>query len=314
MFLQLASAFTMEQAGPIPELVFEEKRPEPYLTDFTRLGPQIFFYEPKGSSSSDSEATMPPDLVILCSWMGAHPRYIAKYTKPYQSMFPRSPILLLKQDGPDLFWRPTFFQRHAINPALSVIRQVVQAKIPDRPRILLHIFSNGGSYSALFLADAYRDSSPNEDEILPVSALILDSTPSLPSSKSAHAAISESLPKSGPMRTVGSAAVWAFIGMAKTYETVSRSENITLWLRRKLNEPESAFTQNGLKRLYIYSQSDALIPAGDVERHAREAMDVIGEQRVQLEDFVSSRHVGHVMLDGQRYWKLVENLWKEMTS
>ncbi|KAJ9635006.1 uncharacterized protein PV06_08633 [Exophiala oligosperma] len=304
----------MELAGPIPELQLGDQSPDPYLFDFTRLGPQIFFHEPKGSSPSNSEAGTPPDLIILCSWMGAHPRYIAKYTKPYQSMFPHSPILLLKQDGPDLFWKPTFLQRRAIKPALSVIRRVVQSKLPDKPRILLHIFSNGGSYSALFLADAYRTASTNKDEPLPISALILDSTPSLPSSKSAHAAISESLPKSGPMRTVGSAATWAFIGLAKTYETVSGSENITLWLRRKLNEPGSAFTQNGLKRLYIYSQSDALIPAADVESHARESMDIIGRERVQLEDFVSSRHVGHVMLDGQRYWELVENLWKEMTS
>ncbi|KIW21507.1 hypothetical protein PV08_02087 [Exophiala spinifera] len=304
----------MELSGPIPELQTGEQHPDPYLADFTRLGPQIFFYEPRGSIPSDADDVTTPDLIILCSWMGALPRYIAKYTKPYQSIFPRSPILLLKQDGADLFWKPRYFQGHAIQPALSVIRQVVQEKLPGKPRILLHIFSNGGSYSALFLADAYRNSSPNKDETLPISALILDSTPSLPSSKSGHAAISELLPKSEPMRTVSSAAIWAFIGIAQTYETLSRSENITIWLRRKLNEPGSAFTQDGLKRLYIYSQADALIPAGDVESHAKEAVDIIGEERVQLEDFETSRHVGHAMLNGQRYWKLVEDLWKEMTS
>ncbi|KAK5200347.1 hypothetical protein LTR92_000890 [Exophiala xenobiotica] len=305
----------MEIAGPKPEPQLGEQRPDPYLPEFTKLGEQIFLYKPAtGTSSEPQTSGGHPDLIILCSWMGAQPRYIKKYTKPYQMMYPQSPILLLRQNGADLFWRPLFLQRTAIQPALSVIQQLVDEKRPNKPRVFVHIFSNGGSYTASQFTAAYRDFSPNKDELLPISALVLDSTPSLPSARRAHTAISESLPKSGPLRAIGSVAVWGYIGMAKTIETVSGSENITTWLRKKLNDPEGAFMQDGLKRLYIYSQADALIPADDVEAHANEAISIIGKDRVQLEDFVSSRHVGHVMLDEKRYWGLVETLWKEMTA
>ena len=305
----------MEFAGPEPELQPGEERLDPYLPEFNKLGEQIFLYKPATETTSESQTSgIQPDLIIICSWMGAQPRYIKKYTKPYQMMYPQSPILLLRQDGADLFWRPLFLQRKAIQPALSVIQQLVEEKRSTKPRVLVHIFSNGGSYTASQLTAAYRDSSPSKDKLLPISALVLDSTPSLPSSRRAHTAISESLPKSGPLRTLGSVAVWGYIGMAQTIETISGSDNITIWLRKKLNDPEGAFMQDGLKRLYIYSQADALIPAEDVEAHANEAISIIGKDRVQLEDFVSSRHVGHAMLDEKRYWGLIETLWKDMTA
>lgn len=302
----------MEFAGPEPELQSGVELPDPYLTDFSKLGRQIFLYTPTLSEPTETPVqAVQPDLIIVCSWMGAQSRYIRKYLTPYQTKFPQSPILLLRQDGSDLFFRPKWQQIKNLAPAISAIRRLVDEKRPNKPHVLVHIFSNGGSYTACQLADAYRDASPGKDELLPISALILDSTPSLPSSRRAHAAISESLAKAGLGRVIGSAAVWAYIGLGKAIETVTGSEDITTSLRRRLNDPTGAFMQGTLKRLYIYSQADKLIPASDVEAHAQEAISLIGRHRVQLEDFVSSRHVGHVMLDEQRYWTLIENLWKE---
>lgn len=302
----------MELAGPEPELQSGTELPDPYLTEFSKLGPQIFFYTPRLSEAGQTTVqVVQPDLIIVCSWMGAQSRYIRKYLSPYQTKFPQSPILLLRQDGSDLFWRSKWQQVKNTEPAISTIRRVVDEKRLNTPRVLVHIFSNGGSYTACQLADAYRDASSGKDELLPISALVLDSTPSLPSSRRAHTAISESLPKSGPGRVIGSAAVWAYIGLAKVIETVAGNEDITTSLRRRLNDPNGAFMQGTLKRLYIYSQADKLIPAPDVEAHAEEAVSLIGRDRVRLEDFVSSKHVGHVMLDERRYWSLIEDLWKE---
>jgi hypothetical protein len=302
----------MELAGPQPELHEAVETPDAYLPEFVKLGTQTFLYTPSSRESTLAAVSqVQPDLIIVCSWMGAQPRYIKKYTKAYQTQFPSSSILLLRQDGGDLFWRPTCQQIKNLAPALSVVRHLVDEKRPDRPNVLFHIFSNGGSYTACQFADAYRSSSPGKDQHLPISALVLDSTPSFPSSQRAHTAICESLPKSQPLRTIGSAAVWAYIGVGKLVEGIARNEDITTSLRRRLNDPNGAFMRGTLKRLYIYSQADKLIPADDVEAHAKEAIAIIGKDRVQMEDFVSSRHVGHVMLDQERYWGLIKGLWEE---
>lgn len=305
----------MELAGPEPELQSGVAPPDSHLPEFAELGIQTFLYAPPSETSLlPAVSGVEPDLIIVCSWMGAQPRYIKKYTKAYQTQFPSSPILLLRQDGGDLFWRPTWQQIRNLAPAVSVVRDLVDKKRPNCPRVLLHIFSNGGSYTACQFADAYRGSSPGKDELVPISALVLDSTPSLPSSKRAHAAISESLPKSPLLRDIGSAAVWAWIGLGTAVDTIGRKEDITTSLRRRLNDPKGAFMQSTLKRLYLYSQADKLIPAADVEAHAEEAIRIIGKDRVRMEDFVSSRHVGHVMLDQERYWGLVKGCWEAQSK
>lgn len=300
----------MEFAGPEPDLQSTELEPDPHLPDFQRLGRQIFYHAPS-TQIADIDSTKSPDLLIVCSWMGASSRNVRKYLSTYQIRFPNTPILLLKQDGGDFFWRSKATLARNVQPALSVIRGVIEARKTKGPRILLHIFSNGGAFSAINLTDTYRAST---GEHLPISALILDSTPSLPNAGRAHEAISESLPRSGALRFLGQGALWAYIGIGMAVDTICGIENLTLWLRRKLNDPEGAFSQGNLKRVYIYSKADRVVPWTDVEAHAKDAEAIIGSGRVQLEDFVTSRHVGHVLADGPRYWSIVDGFWKETMS
>jgi hypothetical protein len=300
----------MEFAGPEPDLQATELETDPHLQDFQRLGPQIFYQVPS-TQVADTKLTKSPDLLIVCSWMGASSRNVRKYLSTYQIQFPNTPILLLKQDGGDFFWRSKATLARNVQPAVSVIKEVIEAKQTEGPRILLHIFSNGGSFSAINLTDSYRAST---GEHLPISALILDSTPSLPNASRAHEAISESLPRSGALRVLGQGALWAYIGVGMAVDTIFGIENLTLWLRRKLNDPEGAFMRGDLKRVYIYSKADRVVLWTDVEAHAKDAEDIIGSERVWLEDFVTSRHVGHVIADGPRYWSIVESIWKETVN
>jgi len=305
----------MEFAGPEPELqlVNLELETDPHLPDFRRLGKQIFHHVPSSTpiavAADSPEQTKQPDLLIVCSWMGASSRNVRKYLSTYQTLFPATPILLLKQDGGDFFWRSKKTLAENVRPAVSVIKDVVAANEAEGAKILLHIFSNGGAFSAINLTDAFQAALGTH---LPISAVILDSTPSLPNARRAHEAISELLPKiSGPVRLLGEGALWAYIGAGYAVDKVFGVENITLWLRRMLNDPQGAFTQGDLKRVYIYSQADKLVPWADVEAHAKDAEAIIGPARVQLEDFVSSRHVGHILTDGPRYWNIVVEFWKE---
>ncbi|KEF53473.1 uncharacterized protein A1O9_10448 [Exophiala aquamarina CBS 119918] len=300
----------MEFSGPEPELQPVKLDADSHLPDFQRLGKQLFYYVPStpAAETQSCKSTKGPDLLIVCSWMGASSRNVRKYLSTYQTLFPATPILLLKQDGGDFFWRSKSTLAENVQPAVLVIKDIVEAKRTESPRILVHLFSNGGAFSAINLTTSYHTSM---GEHVPISALILDSTPSLPDPRRAHEAISESLPRSGPFRLLGQAALWAYIGGGITIDSIFRTENVTLWLRRMLNDPQGAFMQGDLKRVYIYSKADRLVPWADVEAHARDAEAIIGPARVQLEDFITSRHVGHILVDGPRYWNIVVDFWKE---
>lgn len=298
----------MEGAGPEPELQPVKPDTDPHLQDFQQLGKQLFYYVPSTPTANTDSPTKEPDLLIVCSWMGASSRNVRKYLSTYQTLFPTTPILLLKQDGGDFFWRSKSTLAENLRSAVLVIKEMLESKETDNPKILLHIFSNGGAFSAINLTTSCHASLGAH---LPISALILDSTPSLPNARRAHEAISESLPKSGPLRLLGQTALWAYIGAGMAVDKVFGIENLTLWLRRMLNDPQGAFMQGDLKRVYIYSQADKLVPWMDVEAHAKDAEALIGPARVQLEDFVTSRHVGHILVDAPRYWNIVVDFWKE---
>ncbi len=317
----------MELAGPIPELKSSTPKLEsdPYLSDFTRLGEQIYHYIPAPTLPSSTPATS-PDLIILCSWMYAFSKHIAKYTSAYKSKYPTSPILLLRQDGGDFFYRTNAQQMKNLEPAIATIRRLRSDKPKGgRLRVLMHVFSNGGAWTVCQLADAYSSatslSTPGVDvqhELLPISALVLDSTPSLPNPSASHTAICEALPKKPPLlRAIGEAAVWGYISLAQSVDFALGREHLTLNLRRRLNDPQGAFMQDHLRRVYIYSQGDALIPASDVEAHAQDARVVVGEddgERVKMEDFGKTRHVSHMLGDPERYWRVVDDIWSRSVS
>ncbi|KIV93496.1 hypothetical protein PV10_04707 [Exophiala mesophila] len=287
--------------------------PDPYLDEFERINEQVYFYTPDKSDagSESSDPAHQPDLLFICSWMYASSRNVKKYISGYKELFPNTPILLHKQDGSDIFWNSFATQRKNVQPVLKLVKTMVEKKSPAKLRVLTHLFSNGGSYTASFLTNNYLRET---GDLFPVSALILDSTPSLPNLNLSHEAVSETLPKSGVVRILGSGAIWTYLVVSELIRAALGYENFNYWIRRKLNDPKGPFTQGTIKRLYIYSQADRLVPAADVEAHAKEAINVIGKDRVQTEDFGSSRHVGHVIADPERYWKIIHDLWRETVN
>jgi hypothetical protein len=329
----------MEQAGQIPDLPSPAKqRADRVLSEagFSRLGEQIFLYTPStttsidANSQSDTDAsaasTPPPDLVIICSWMYAQSKHVLKNTVPYQQLFPSSPILLLKQDGKDIFFRTISQQITNLKPAIEFVDLIAArgARQNRAPRVHMHAFSNGGAHTALTLADAFALSHssssvspggafPSKSSILPLSSLILDSTPSSSDPFAAHIAISEVLPKSPlPLKLACDVVVWSYLIITRLLSSLPYGpEDIIIALRRRLNDPDAAFTQPGSRRCYIYSKGDKLVGWKDVESHAWEARKVLGNERVGMEDFGATMHVGHVRGDAERYWRVVKELWAE---
>lgn len=58
------------------------------LDEFLKLQPNIFLYTPSEYQVSR--------LVILCTWLGAADKHIAKYTDIYLKNAPKAKIMLLK--------------------------------------------------------------------------------------------------------------------------------------------------------------------------------------------------------------------------
>lgn len=143
------------------------------LSEFRQIGPRTSLYTP-----SKPEAGQ---LIILCTWLGAGRKHIAKYTSLYQHLAPGSRILLVQSAVPILI-SSYAHQRKAIQSAVSVIldtlsecvEQAPEAaeklngglmKAPEqnttqssissattvnekKPKIMLHTFSNGGTNTA----------------------------------------------------------------------------------------------------------------------------------------------------------------------
>lgn len=314
----------MDLTGPEPELndlayTSATMGKDSSIDGFVKLGEQTFYHQPQTSTTE----TGSPDLIILCSWLYALPKHISKYTTPYQTLYPSVPIILLKQDGPDLMWRPKSWQMENMKPVVEIIKGLERDK-GRALRVLVHVWSNGGSFTITQLADAYvlfpKDSSVS---VLPVTVLIIDSAPSVPGIKTGYVAMSQGLPKAlpEPVRLLGGGLVYGLISVGALIGKLLGVEGAITGMRRKLNDPSGPFMTDGVQRVYIYSETDELVPWQEVEEHAREAKHIFnaekagsGEERVKTEKFVGSRHVGHLMVDADRYWRIVKSFWKETTD
>lgn len=61
-------------------------------------------------------------------------------------------------------------------------------------------------------------------------------------------------------------------------------------------------------RLYIYSDSDQMVPCDAVERHL-DVLNKDGLTLVMTEKYHGSDHVSHMKADSDRYWSAVEEVW-----
>jgi hypothetical protein len=303
----------------------------PYLQSFTKLGSQIYLREPTdhvNSStnirhdaermSSSSTHISPPDLLILCTWMGAAARHIDKYTKAYISRFPSTSILLLRSEVSDIALRSVSQQVKRMGPAAVAVKNFIDQRksTGQQYKILLHTFSNGGSWTACVLADAYENLYDDFLSKLPVSAVVIDSAPSLPNARIFHNAVMQALRKSIIIRIVGGYILWIFIAVTWLLGMIGMRQNVLLKMRATFNDFAGPFLSYNIPRLYICSRTDKMVPIEEVIAHASEARIVLRKNGVQdiedminFEEFIGSAHVGHMMADGHRYWRLIDDTW-----
>ena len=283
--------------------------PQNPLEGFDKLAEGMHLYQPPTITETTVRS---PDLVVICSWAFARERHIAKYLKGYKTLFPSSSILLLQAQFSNMVWRPEFLQIPLFQPAILAIQKYLDGIDRPKPPILMHLFSNGGSYTAVQLAQAFQLST---GQSLPISAVVLDSTPGIPPYEDGLKAVRMGVPKTFLTQwvivplVVGSLHILRQLGLVKDAHTK---------LYRVLNELDGAFLQEGMPRSYVYSETDSMIRKSEVERHAeaaKERLEAAGvsvddvNALITLEEFIGSQHVNHISLDAERYWNIVRSTW-----
>ncbi|OAF57169.2 hypothetical protein VC83_05956 [Pseudogymnoascus destructans] len=83
-------------------------------------------------------------------------------------------------------------------------------------------------------------------------------------------------------------------------------ENVVARARRRLNS--SAYIGNAVPRLYIYSSADQMVPAPDVETHAKQARRA-GYSDVANLRFEASGHCAHASRYAEQYWDGIARLF-----
>ncbi|KAL4950318.1 hypothetical protein BDW69DRAFT_59384 [Aspergillus filifer] len=267
------------------------------LRGFSRLNNQVSLCT---SGQKKASTDKQPSLVIVCAWLFAAPKHIAKYTQLYQTNMPAADILLIQPVVGDMIWTSNSAQLQQLNPAVATIDVFLDSSQVSNRRLIFHIFSNAGSHAAVQLAEAYQLLHPSAT--LPVTSLVLDSCPGAPSAMLSASAMILALPNYLLVKVIGAALIYTIVGAVALLDSLGVYQNVIAKTRRALNDPSGCFLWPGMGRVYLYSQSDVMVPWRDIVEHADEARRVAeGRCSVQTVEFYGSGHVGHLAVSGDKY-------------
>lgn len=169
-------------------------------------------------------------------------------------------------------------------------------------RVLVHLFSNGGSYRFCNLATRYLLTT---DTPIPIRALIIDSAPSPCSPRSEADAVTRGLGLTGPIRLLSFAMLLVALSLQWIWTSITWQYKPFSWARKVLNDP--AVVDQDSARVYIYSREDQIVDWRGVEAHAEEAQRQ--GFKVESERFEGSQHVFHAKAEPERYWNVIERTW-----
>jgi hypothetical protein len=262
-----------------------------------RLNPSVYYHEL--SQSSDATTSRAPDLILVVGWMDAQAKHLSKYTSVYEKLHPSARIIIITTNSVDALLRTTSANLNRVKPALEILYSI-PAK--SNVKVLVHLFSNGGGYTSTLIAKAYHEKMGRQ---LPLSAMILDSSPGRPDIAATRRAFAVGLPKNFVLRFIGNLLFTIIFTCLKIVYFLRISTNLIDQLRADLNDKK--LFDIDVPRLYIFSDGDNMVEAKDVEDHAIEARSL--GYGVDLVRYIESGHAAHMLNDPKRYWKAVESLW-----
>lgn len=217
--------------------------------DFLHIGPRASLYTPTES--------IPGQLIIICTWLGASRKHIAKYTTLYQRIASGARILLVESNVPILVSSYSY-QRSQIQCAVSAVLDTLSEsgftiaakdstveKKPSSspvkpPKIILHAFSNGGTNTATQLLIELRKRLAGP---LPLTGIVLDSCPAKGTYWRSYNAMVLSLPPGAGTRLLGALAVHFLLVLLYTWIACG-NENPASLMRRTLLDNDTVYYSN----------------------------------------------------------------------
>jgi hypothetical protein len=253
------------------------------MDGFERINQSIFIRRPPPGEPTDG-----PALIVVCSWVAAHPKHIAKYTDRHAEEHPGCTLLLVQTSLRDVLFSPTDkTQQPRVLAAVDIINR-------SAAPIVFHVFSNGGTVTAsqtLRLLTSERRAA--------VQAIALDSCPGRATYRRTARAVIASAPKSIrpilPLLVYPALLPLALLGRLGVEDVVSKG-------RARLND--SALVPVSARRIYAYSKADTMVWWEDPREHAAEARKA-GCKDVREIVFERSKHCAHIQEDADKYWEAV---------
>ncbi|KAG1737159.1 uncharacterized protein EDB91DRAFT_1138953 [Suillus paluster] len=260
----------------------------------------------------DSEDATSPNVILIFGWMGAQLGHLQNYTHAYTKLYPNASQIVV-QCNPDMFWIPISTRQRRLMPVIDALEALhcLPSSSPTQrpPRILTHVFSNGGSLQMTLLGHMlqrkYGSASVHGSF---TGALILDSCPTALNLKalkrSFNSAIRNPILRSIILTFIYTVFVVRFglsllfgkdMMLVKGIQTDMWNPRILPWM--SLHTP----------RIYLFSRKDKLIPWQEVVQHAETAKERGMDVRCEL--FEESGHVRHALVEPERYWSLVQEVW-----
>jgi hypothetical protein len=289
------------------------------ISEYRRLSRSISIHEPREPAAGQ--------LIILATWLGATTKHVAKYTSLYESIAPNAKLLLI-QAPMDSFLLPYSIQEMNIRPALDPIAQLLEEcatkqgpqQLSTNPRILLHVFSNGGANNVLSLLRVWRSTT---GKALPLSGLIIDSALAIGGVKQNFQGFQQSIPSGLMFKVIGPiAATYALLvletsialGRYPRPETAMREcffdEALIQANRSQKSSVEhdtSTHTVPHKRICYFASKADRNTPFKDIVSHAEEARE--RGWLVDLHLWDDTQHCNHLGKHEEEYVKAVRSMW-----
>jgi len=272
------------------------------ILEFTRLNSILSLYTPPSDSARTPSNPAHPSTIIFYAWMGASPksRYLNSFYNHYHTLYPSARIISILSNYSFFVWTSTAARLDLCSAVVSAIE--TDPSPENKRNILVHVMSNGGVLGFVDTCKLYKEQT---GKVLDVKAMVLDSAPGQYAFSSAYYAISQGFPKGILWYPVATLSWVAMSLLERTrfgpYELIDGS-------RSALNDFD--LMDRNSKRVYIYSDSDAVVDKASVESHPHDAkMKGFEAGNLTLQKWQDSKHIQHMLKDPDRYWGLVSQLW-----
>ncbi|CBX91353.1 hypothetical protein IAQ61_010708 [Plenodomus lingam] len=261
---------------------------------FDSLGPRMSLFTPQEAA--------PGQLIILCTWLGAGKKHIAKYAAGYRTIAPRAKILLI-ESSVWIIASPYTRQWAAIQPAADVVLAGLAASSQAslKPNIMIHTFSNGGTNSATQLLIVLQR---RLGYALPVTGILCDSGPARGTyTKSFHSMLL-SLPKGLFWRIIGPIIIMFVTNVLFGSQLIGWEKPERIYRRTLLDHN----LVNCRRICYAFSKADTHVDWDDITSHADDARSKGWNVRELL--FHGTPHCNHISKYRDEYFEAMRRVWE----